>query len=179
MKTIVVTGTHAVGKTLLCNRLVETLSSSIDVKMIPEMARILIAKGISMNDKASEFGIVSYVSEYLRYARETTATLVISDRSVFDLFAYISVSRPDDVRDEFLRLAEEVVFQEVRRVDAYIYVPIEFKMQLDDVRPADIQYQRAVDLKVQDLLKFFEARVVTVSGTVEERVASVKRWLDA
>jgi hypothetical protein len=179
MKTLVVTGTHAVGKTSLCNRLVETLSNTTDVKMIPEMARILIAKGISMNDKASEFGIVSYISEYLKYTRETKATLVISDRSVFDLFAYISVSRPDDVRDEFLRLAEEVVFQEVRRVDAYIYVPIEFEMQLDDVRPTDTQYQRVVDLKVRELLEFFQATVITVSGTVEERVAAVKRWLNA
>jgi GTPase SAR1 family protein len=178
MKTIVVTGTHSVGKTLLCNRLVETLSTTTDVKMIPEMARILIAKGISMNDKASEFGIVSYISEYLKYSRETKATLVVSDRSVFDLFAYVSVSRPDDVRDEFLKLAEEVVFQEVSRVNVYVYVPIEFEMQLDDVRPADTQYQQAVDLKVQDLLKFFKATVLTVSGTVEERATAVKRWLN-
>ncbi len=134
MKTIVVTGTHAVGKTMLCNRLADTLSGTVDVKVIPEMARILIAKGISMNDKASEFGIVSYISEYLKYTRETKATLIVSDRSVFDLFAYISVSRPDDVREEFLKLAEEVVFEEVRRIDAYVYVPIEFEMQLDDVQ---------------------------------------------
>lgn len=178
MKTIVVTGTHAVGKTMLCNRLAETLSGTVDVKVIPEMARILIAKGISMNDKASELGIVSYISEYLKYTRETKASLIVSDRSVFDLFAYISVSRPDDVREEFLKLAEEVVFEEVRRIDAYVYVPIEFEMQLDDVRPANIEYQRIVDVKVRDLLKFFEATVLTVSGTVEERVASVKRWLD-
>jgi nicotinamide riboside kinase len=178
MKTIVVTGTHAVGKTMLCDRLASALSSEMDVKVIPEMARILIAKGISMNDKATEFGIVSYISEYLRYARETKATFIISDRSVFDLFAYISVSRADDVRDEFLKLAEEVVFQEVRRVDAYVYVPIEFEMQLDGVRPADIQYQRAVDLKVRDLLTYFDAKVLTVSGTMEERVAAVERWLN-
>ncbi len=178
MKTIVLTGAHAVGKTVLCNRLASTLSRSLDVKIIPEMARILIAKGISMNDKASEFGIVSYISEYLKYARETRATLVISDRSVFDLFAYISVSRPDDVRDEFVKLAEEVVFQEVSRVDAYVYVPIEFEMQLDGVRSADVQYQKEIDLKVRDLLTFFGAQVITVSGTVEERAAAIKRWLN-
>jgi predicted ATPase len=178
MKTIVVTGTHAVGKTVLCNRLAEALSNETDVKKIPEMARILIARGISLNDKASEFGIVSYIAEYLKYMRETKATVVISDRSVFDLFAYISVSRADSVRDEFFRLAEEVVFEEVRRVNAYIYVPIEFEMQLDEVRPADTEYQRTVDITVQSLLKSFGATVLTVSGTVEERVATVKRWLN-
>jgi predicted ATPase len=178
MKTIVVTGTHAVGKTSLCNRLLQMLSGSRDVKMIPEMARILIAKGIPLNDKASEFSIVSYIAEYLRHSRKTVAELVISDRSIFDLFAYISLSRPDDVRREFLRLAEEVVFQEVRRVDAYVYVPIEFEMQQDNVRPSDTQYQRAVDHKIQELLGFFGAKVLTTSGTLEERAEAVVRWLN-
>lgn len=178
MKTIVVTGTHAVGKTVLCNRLLEELSNTTDVKMIPEMARLLIAKGIAMNDNVSEFAIVSYIREYFRYTRETKAAIVISDRSVFDLFAYISVSRPAEVRDEYFKLAEEVVYQEVQRVDSYVYVPIEFQMPLDDVRPADTAYQRTVDNQVRDLLKFFGARVFNVSGTLEERAAEVLRWLN-
>jgi hypothetical protein len=70
------------------------------------------------------------------------------------------------------------VFEEVRRVNAYIYVPIEFEMQLDEVRPADTEYQRTVDIKIQSLLKSFGATVLTVSGTVEERVATGKRWLN-
>lgn len=178
MKTIVVTGTHAVGKTVLCKRIVEVLSGRVDAKMIPEMARILIAKGITMNDRVSEFGIVCYIREYLRYSRETRATIVVSDRSVFDLFAYISVSHPSDVRDEFLRLAEEIVYQEVQRVDTYVYVPIEFGMQVDDVRPADVLYQRAVDEKIRNLLQFFGARTFTVSGTIEERAGTVLKWLN-
>jgi predicted ATPase len=178
MKTIVVTGTHAVGKTSLCTCLVQTLSKTMDVKMIPEMARILIAKGISMNDKATEFGIVSYISSYLQFVRNTKAALVISDRSVFDLYAYITLGRSDNVHEEFVRLTEEIVFEEVRRVNAYVYVPIEFSMQVDDVRPADTEYQRAVDVNVQRLLKFFGATVLIASGTVEERVAVVQRWLN-
>lgn len=178
MRTIVITGAHAVGKTSLCSRLVETLSDICDVKLIPEMARLLIAKGIPLNDKASEFAIVSYIAEYLRYARQTAADLVISDRSVFDLFAYISLSRSGDVRDEFFNLAQEIVFQEIQRVDAYIYIPIEFEMQVDDVRLPDVQYQRAVDIKVRDLLLSFGATVFPVSGTTDERAASVKRWLN-
>lgn len=178
MKTIVVTGTHSVGKTVLCNSLREALAGRLDVKIIPEMARLLIARGMSMNDKVSEVGIVSYIRTYLKYTRECKASLVISDRSVFDLFVYISVSRPDEVREEFFRLAEEVVHQEVERVHSYIYVPIEFALQADEVRPKDVIYQRTVDKKVRDLLSVFDAKVLTVSGAVEERVAAVRRWLD-
>jgi thymidylate kinase len=178
MMTIVVTGTHAVGKTSLCNRLVEVLSNKVDVKMIPETARILMARGIPLNDNASEHAIVSYLYEYLRRTRESEASLVISDRSVFDLYAYISVSRAAGVRDEFLKLAEEVVRQEVERVHAYIYVPIESELQVDDVRPADVLYQKAVDDRIRNLLKFFGARVVPVHGTLDERVAQVMQFLN-
>lgn len=178
MRTIVVTGTHSVGKTVLCNQLIEQLSSNQDVRMIPEMARILIAKGIPMNDEVSEFGIVNYILEYLSHSRMIKANLVISDRSVFDLYTYISVSRPSEVRDEFLKLAEEIVYKEVERVETYVYVPIEFEMHVDEVRPSDIAYQKTIDEKVKELLSFFGARVITVSGTVEERVQSVREYLN-
>jgi predicted ATPase len=136
------------------------------------------AERIPLNENANEHAIVSYIGEYLKYSRETKARLVISDRSVFDLFSYISVSRSGDVRDEFIRLAEDVVYQEVQKVYAYIYVPIEFELKVDGVRPADLLYQRTIDNKVQHLLRFFGARVVPVSGTVDERVAEVLKFLN-
>jgi len=178
MKTIVVTGTHAVGKTVLCERLVQTLAPVIDVKLIPEVARILIAKGIEMNDKVSEFGIVNYILTYLTYCRKTTAQLVVSDRSIFDLFAYISVRRPSEVRDEFFRLAEEHVYREIEQVDTFVYIPIEFDLHVDGVRPVDKEYQELVDKKIQSLLRALDARVITVSGTVDERVDAVRRSLN-
>lgn len=178
MRTIVVTGTHSVGKTVLCNHLVEQLSSSLDVKMIPEMARILIAKGIPMNDEVSEFGIINYIYEYLSLSRKTKASLVISDRSVFDLYSYISVSHPSGVRDEFLKLAEEVVHKEVEKVETYVYVPIEFELQVDGVRPLDLAYQKTIDEKISELLKYFGAKVLTVTGTVQQRVKSVREHLN-
>lgn len=178
MKTIVITGAHCVGKTLLCEQLIGMLSDTIDVKMIPEMARILIANGIQMNDKADEFAIVSYIVEYLRFSRETTASLVISDRSVFDLLSYISVSRPTEVREQFVKLTEEIVHLELARVDTYVYIPIEFPMQVDEVRPADRAYQKKVDQKIRELLKYFEAKVFIASGTIEQRAMAVRKYLN-
>ena len=179
MKTIVVTGSHSVGKTMLCQRLVDSLSGSSEVAMIPEMARILIARGITMNDEVTEFGMVSYVLEYLRHTRMTTAKIVVSDRSVFDLYAYISISHADGVREEFVSLVEEIVRQEVQRVFCYVYVPIEFEMQADGVRPSEVTYQRTVDLNIQKLLRQFGAGVLTVSGTVDERASAVRRYLNS
>jgi predicted ATPase len=178
MRTIAVTGAHAVGKTLLCNRLVQALESIVNIKMIPEVARLLISRGIPMNEKVSEHGIVTYIYEYLKLCRLTKADLVISDRSVFDLLAYISVSRPTEVRDTFVKLTEEIVYQEVARTDVYVYTPIEFEMVVDDVRPADSAYQVAIDEKVRNLLGHFGARTLTVRGTIDERVKAVREYLN-
>jgi hypothetical protein len=179
MKTVVITGTHGVGKSTLAAELIKSFPPDVRVGFIPEMARLLIAKGIPMNDKVSEFGIVNYILEYLRHHRRTSGDITVSDRSVFDLYTYISTSRPADVRSEFVALAEEQVFVEVRQIDFYAYVPIEFQMYVDDVRPADVEYQKLIDQRVRELLKYFGARVVTVKGTTEERVATIRKHLDA
>lgn len=126
-----------------------------------------------MNDSVSEFGIVNYLLEHFVQSREQTGDVIISDRSVFDLFAYITTSRPNDVRDEFVRLVEEIVIAEVSRVSLYVYVPIEFTLEVDDVRPADLEYQKRVDGQIMALLRKFEAPILLVSGSVEMRVNQV------
>ena len=126
-----------------------------------------------MNDSVSEFGIVNYLLEYLFQTRSQRGEIVISDRSVFDLFAYISTSRPADVRDEFVRLVEETVIAEISRVFLYVYVPIEFPLVVDDVRPAQVEYQQTIDAKIVELLRKYNARTLSVSGPLKERVGQV------
>lgn len=172
-KTVVVTGSHSVGKTVLCEALVDSLSKAEHVGFIPEMARVLIAQGIPMNDKVSESGIIAYIVQYLRCRRYAQGKIIVSDRSVFDLYAYISTSRPSDVRDEFVRLTEEVVRAEIATVDLYVYVPVEFAMVLDDVRPAATDYQKLIDATIVLFLRQFEANYITVTGTVEQRVQQI------
>ena len=172
-KTVVVTGSHSVGKTVLCEALVDSLSKTEQVGFIPEMARVLIAQGIPMNDQVSETGITTYIVQYLRCRRYAKGKIIVSDRSVFDLYAYISTSRPADVRDEFVWLAEEIVRAEIATVDLYVYVPVEFAMVLDDVRPAATEYQKAIDAAIVLLLRQFEANYVAVTGTVEQRVQQI------
>lgn len=174
MKVIVITGSHGVGKTTLCRELHSSLFGEVEATLIPEMARILIAKGIPMNDQVSEFAIVTYVVEYLKLRRLAKGSLVISDRSVFDLYAYIRTRRPSEVRQEFVQLAEEVTRAEVLSGNLYVYVPIEFPMVVDDVRPEATAYQRLIDSAIVELLKSLNATVLTVSGSLNERVEQVR-----
>ena len=173
-----VSGTHSVGKTILTNQLSGVLSKTRQVAIIPEVARILIDKGLEMNTAITEFGVCNYLLEYLRYERTIVADVVISDRSLIDLLAYISVNQSVTVRREYLDLVEEVIYMESLRFAFYIYLPIEFPMEFDGVRPADIIYQRAVDTRIVELLHHFGVPFHRVTGTIDERVDQICSIID-
>lgn len=171
MRKYIITGSHSVGKTSLCTKIYEKLRSDTDIEVLPEIARILLAKGIPMNDKANEYSIVSYLLEYLRLWRNKKNSIILSDRGVLDLYAYISVKRPDDVRNEFVELIYEMVLNESETIDAYVYLPIEFKMQRDTIRPDDEIYQFQIDTKIRELLNQVNTKVIEVNGSLGMRVA--------
>ena len=173
-RTIVVTGSHSVGKTTLCEHLIQELRKThTSTALIPETARTLIARGMPMNDAVSESGIIHYLIEYLVQTRTNKAQLVISDRSVFDLFAYISCSRDPSVRNEYIQLVEEVVIAEIQRVFTYVYVPIEFPLVNDGIRPDQADYQQLIDTKIRHLLAKYNAKTITVSGSTQQRVNKI------
>jgi hypothetical protein len=148
------------------------------VAAIPEVARILIAKGLEMNTAITEFGVCNYLLEYLRYERTIKADIVISDRSLIDLLGYISVNQSPTVRAEYLALVEEVVYLESARFAFYVYLPIEFPMVFDGVRPADIDYQRRVDARIRELLRHFGVPFHRITGTIDERVNKICSIID-
>ncbi|GAH16683.1 unnamed protein product, partial [marine sediment metagenome] len=59
--------------------------------------------------------------------------------------AYVTTNNSPKIRNRYLNLIEEVVFEESKRFDCYVYIPIEFQLVLDNVRPLDISYQKEVD----------------------------------
>lgn len=180
MKKIVITGTHGVGKTTLVEKLATSLRTKLKVGVIPETARALVAQGIPMNDEVSEFGIACYIVTYLKAQRElpTDLDLAISDRSLFDLFVYITDKRPEKVRYEFVQLVEELVFEEMKNVELFVYIPIEFEMESDGVRPFDLDYQKRIDSKVKTQLETFGARTITSSGDLDNRVREIEKYLN-
>lgn len=179
MRRYIITGSHSVGKTSLCEGVNLLLRGNYDIRVIPEIARLLIAKGIPMNDKADEFSIISYLLEYLKLWRESEADIILADRGVLDLYAYISVKRPSVVRDEFVELVYEMMLRESKSIDAYVYLPIEFRMKQDNVRPNDEEYQLLIDGKIQEIMWKIGAPLIEVSGSLNERVEKVVGLLDA
>jgi predicted ATPase len=172
MKRFSISGSHSVGKTTLINRFIE-LTNSHDVKIIPEIARILISKGFLLNQDITEWGIVNYVQEYLFNERICDADVILSDRSLIDLLAYIKTNDSVKIRKKYVQLVEEVVFEESKRFNSYFYLPIEFPLVLDNVRPIDISYQKDVDDTLNGLFKHYNIQPFIIKGDIDKRANDV------
>jgi nicotinamide riboside kinase len=170
MKRFSISGTHSVGKTTLVNNLIESLKDSVSIKLIPEMARELIAKGFLLNKDITEWGVINYVTEYLYHERSICADIVLSDRSLIDLLAYIKTNKSEKIRKKYIQLVEEVVFEESKRFDNYFYLPIEFPLSLDGIRPSDIDYQKEVNNTLNMLFRYYNIQPTLISGSVDKRL---------
>lgn len=173
---VVFTGTHGVGKSTLAEHLVSVLGSARDVRLVPETARELVRRGLKVNDEMNEDGFITYIQLYLKRVRENQAKIVLADRSLFDLYLYTHNSS-GRIRPLYIEMLHELIFMEAKAVDFYVYLPVEFPLPVDDVRPPDTAYQSQIDRDAVRLLHYFGARTVMVRGSLSERASAVQERL--
>lgn len=168
-------GTFSTGKTTLAAASYQALSKRYPgkVHLIREVARGVIAKGFQLDKGATVDSYVNYILAQLRAEREGDAEHVLSDRSLLDLIPYVRLNDDEKIPDYFVEMLEEVVWRESRFFDVFCYVPIEFPMESDGVRPPDEAYRAAVDVSFVDVMREFEISYVRVAGSVAERTARV------
>ena len=57
------------------------------------------------------------------------------------------------------------------------YLPIEFPIVLDGLRPDDPAFQAEIDARLLDILKWHDIDYRTIKGSVEERLEEIEREL--
>jgi hypothetical protein len=106
----------------------------------------------------------------------------VGDRSLVDVMAYAGW-----VLDNQPRCKETALWEECKRLaerhvrSAYshvFYLPIEFPIVLDGLRPDDPAFQKEIDERMLGLLSTHDVAYETVTGSVEERTAQVEALLD-
>ena len=129
--------------------------------------------GYPLNKEATIESYLHYIRLQLLAERERTETHVISDRSLVDLLAYSRTKMEPLIPPAFVAMVDELLYIESRYFDVYCYLPIQFDLVLDDVRPADIEYQKTVGDNILLILDEYKLPYVEISGTLEERCAKV------
>ncbi len=169
---IALSGSFSIGKTTLAQALRKSVSVRLgagEVHLIEETARKVIAAGFRLDRHGTLEAYLAYVSMQLEAERQATARHVIADRSLADLLAYVRTNADPKIPVSFTTALEEIVRLESRYFDWHCYIPIEFPLVVDDVRPDDSSYQRAVDENYRGVLREFQIPFVEVRGTLAQR----------
>lgn len=169
---IAIVGSFSTGKTTLA----EVLSRRLDLPLLPETAREVVELGFKLDkDATPETETLIFLKQY---NNELSFPEFVGDRSLLDVMAYAGW-----VLDNQPRRKETALWEECKRLaerhirSAYshvVYLPIEFPIVLDGLRPDDPAFQKEIDERMLHLLEVHDVGFDTVRGSVEERVEQVE-----
>jgi len=177
MRRIAIVGSFSTGKTTLA----EAAAAKLGLPLLPEVAREIAAQGFKLDKDAT---VETETLIFLRqYYNEMMHTDFIGDRSLIDVMAYASwVLEHQERRKEFalwdtcLDIAQHHLRSQYTHV---FYLPIEFGIVPDGLRPMDPEFQADIDRRILELLDIHAIRHRTLRGSVEERVDGMLGRLDA
>ncbi len=173
MKTAFV-GSFSTGKTTLAN----LFAREWDVPLLPEVAREVVQLGFPLDQSATA------ETETLIFLKQWRAEAVherfVADRSVYDVLAYADwvMENNDPTRKEnhLWYESREIAMLDLRaRYDAVFYLPIEFPIVLDGLRPDDTGFQADIDRRIRTLLEQADVSFHTLTGSVDDRQEQVRK----
>lgn len=177
MRRIAIVGSFSTGKTTLA----EEAAARLKLPLLPEVAREVVALGFKLDKDATvETETLIFLRQY--YA-EMAHSEFVGDRSLIDALAYAGwVLENQERRKEFalwdacmdiashgLRTAYTDVF----------YLPIEFPIVLDGLRPDDPDFQQDIDKRILELLDTHSIGYTILRGSVSDRLDALMSQIGA
>lgn len=177
MPRIAIVGSFSTGKTTLAEAAAEPLS----LPLLPEVAREVAAEGFKLDkDATPEVETLIFLRQFYN---EMAHPHFVGDRSLIDAMAYAGwVLDNQQRRKEFalwdacVRIAEHQLRSQYTDV---FYLPIEFGIVPDGLRPMDLDFQAEIDERILHLLKIHDIRFQTLRGTVDERLEALLKHVEA
>jgi nicotinamide riboside kinase len=172
---VAIVGSFSTGKTTLA----EALAQLLGLPLLPEVAREVAAEGFRLDkDATPETEALIFLRQY---NNELAVPEFVGDRSLIDVMAYAGWVLDNQARrketalwEECVRLAERSLRSSYSHV---YYLPIEFPIVLDGLRPDDPGFQKEIDERIVGLLESHGVSYVTLTGGVEERLSQLQRDL--
>ncbi len=173
---IAIVGSFSTGKTTLA----EALAPKLDLPLLPEVAREVVELGFKLDKDAT---VETETLIFLRqYYNEMIHSSFVGDRSLVDVMAYASwVLENQEKRKEFalwdtcLSIAKHNLRSQYTDV---FYLPIEFGIVPDGLRPMDEDFQKDIDKRMLHFLKLYDVQYQTLTGSVEDRTQALLEALD-
>ncbi len=168
---IAIVGSFSTGKTTVATR----LATELGLPLLPEVAREVAALGFEL-DKNATPELETLI--FLRQLRnEQTHAAFVGDRSLIDVMTYASWVMDNQTWRKETALWEtcvDIAHLNLRSQYSHVYyLPIEFPIMLDGLRPDDPAFQADIDTRLVKILTSFDIPFVEISGSVDERIEKI------
>ena len=171
MPRIAIVGSFSTGKTTLA----EAVTEPLDLPLLPEAAREVAALGFKLDkDATPEVETLIFLKHFYN---EMVHADFVADRSLVDVMAYAGW-----VLDNQARRKETALFDECTKIAQHhlrsqythvFYLPIEFPIVPDELRPNDPGFQKEIDERILGLLETYDVAYETLTGDVPTRIAAL------
>ena len=165
-------GTMSVGKTTLVNALKKEAKFKNYI-FRTERSKYLNSIGIPLNMDSTLKGQLVFAAER---AAELMLPNIITDRTIIDVMAFCALSKSmgEAEKDNI----NGVLWHLIKEYDIIFHIDdLSVPMEDNGVRETDKDYRLAVHKKISSILgmhKYMPGKVVTISGTTEERIDKIK-----
>ncbi|MEO7804148.1 MAG: ATP-binding protein [Actinomycetota bacterium] len=172
---IAIVGSFSTGKTTLA----ELLARALDLPLLPETAREVVELGFKLDkDATPETEALIFLKQF---NNEVTTAEFVGDRSLIDVMAYAGWVLDNREHTKEMALWDECKKLAERRMRGnythIFYLPIEFPIVLDGLRPDDPAFQQDIDSRLLSLLHGHDLDYKTVTGSIDERLAAIQGML--
>lgn len=150
-------------------------ATELDLPLLPEVAREVAAMGFKLDKDAT---VETETLIFLRqFHNEMITTEFIGDRSMIDALAYASWVLDHQQRRKEFALWEaclDIASHHLRTNYSHVfYLPIEFPIVEDGLRPNDPDFQKDIDERIVSLLAMHDIAHQTLTGSVENRLGDL------
>jgi len=165
-------GTMSVGKTTLVNALKE-LPKFKDYKFATERSKYLNSLGVPLNTDSTLKGQLIFAAER---SAELLHKNIITDRTIIDVMSFNALSKSMSANESyFLNATLQCLAHDY---DYLFYVsPVGVEIEDNGVRETDADYRDQINKKIMDILDINNVDYITLQGTTEKRIETIKRTI--
>src|SRR5210317_785821 len=169
------TGAQSTGKTTLLEAVKSNEDFRFKYEFIDEITRRMQKKGLKINEAGGNTTQLLIMNEHIKNLLYENA---IMDRCTIDGVVYTHwLYKQNKVEKWVWEYSVNVFEHYVNRYDIIFYLKPEFDIVDDGVRSVDVTFRDEIVSRFERYLKSVNTPVVTLSGSVEERLNQFKETI--